>query len=109
MTPLDLQRIEDMENKFNEVSRVVAALDKALDEYAAVKDRIDELREYMESGQWRKDFEADERGEIPSDIARGVLSEDALYNLLEILQSPAHRFRGGNKISVRQAGPIRRG
>ena len=33
----DLQRIEDMENKFNEVSRVVAALEKALDEYAAIK------------------------------------------------------------------------
>lgn len=37
MTPLDLQRIEDMENKFNDVSGVVAALEKAFDEYAAIK------------------------------------------------------------------------
>ena len=73
--------ITDLQNKFNEVSKVVAALDKALDEYAAIKDWIDELREYMESGQWRKDFEEDEKGEVPSYIRRGVLSKDALYNL----------------------------
>lgn len=44
---------------------------------------LDALREYLDSGQWQKDFEADEAGEIPVDIKRGVLSEDGLYNLLE--------------------------
>ena len=29
------------------------------------------------------DYEADERGELPPDLKRGVLSQDALYNLLE--------------------------
>ena len=29
-----------------------------------------------------KDFEADEQGMIPPGLQRGVLSEDALYNLL---------------------------
>ena len=82
MTPIDLQRIKDLEYKFSEVSRVLAALDMALDEFAGVKNYIDDLREYMESGQWKADFEADERGEIPSDIERGVLSEDGLYDLL---------------------------
>ena len=76
MTPIDLQRIKDLEYKFSEVSRVLAALDMALDEFAGVKNYIDDLREYMESGQWKADFEADERGEIPGDIERGVLSED---------------------------------
>ena len=32
--------------------------------------------------QWIKDFENDERGELPLDLKRGVLSEDGLYNLL---------------------------
>ena len=82
MTPTDLQRIKDLEYKFSEVSRVLAALDMALDEFAGVKNYIDDLREYMESGQWKADFEADERGEIPSDLERGVLSEDGLYDLL---------------------------
>jgi phosphoglycolate phosphatase len=44
---------------------------------------LNQLKEYQESGQWLEDFEADERGEIPQDIKRGILSEDALYNLLE--------------------------
>lgn len=82
MTPTDLQRIKDLEYKFSEVSRVLAALDMALDEFSGVKSYIDDLREYMESGQWKADFEADERGEIPADLERGVLSEDGLYDLL---------------------------
>lgn len=44
------------------------------------------LNEYMDSGQWKEDFEADERGEISKDIDRGVLSEDSLYNTLDRLQ-----------------------
>ena len=43
------------------------------------------LKEYMDSGQWRLDYEADEAGEIPASVKRGVLSEDGLYNLLEDL------------------------
>ena len=30
-----------------------------------------------------EDYEADERGELPPDLKRGVLSQDALYDLLE--------------------------
>lgn len=41
------------------------------------------LEHYMASGEWREDYEADERGELPPDLKRGVLSQDALYDLLE--------------------------
>ena len=44
------------------------------------------LNEYLDSGQWQADFEADERGEISKDIPRGVLAEDSLYNALDRLQ-----------------------
>ena len=37
----------------------------------------------MESGQWKKDFEADEAGQIPAEVKRGVLSEDGLFDLLQ--------------------------
>ena len=30
-----------------------------------------------------EDYEADERGEFPPDLKRGVLSQDALFDLLE--------------------------
>ena len=41
------------------------------------------LDTYYTSGEWREDYEADERGELPPDLKRGVLSQDALYELLE--------------------------
>ena len=44
---------------------------------------VTSLREYMDSGAWLSDYEADERGEIPAGIKRGVLSQDGLYNLLQ--------------------------
>ena len=31
---------------------------------------------------WRKDYEADEAGTLPAGLKRGVLSQDALYDLL---------------------------
>ena len=56
MTPTDLQRINDFEYKFNEVSRVMAALDMALHEYADIKSYIGDLKDYMESGQCKADL-----------------------------------------------------
>jgi len=40
------------------------------------------LIDYYEGPLWREDFEADEAGKLPKDLKRGVLSEDAVYNLL---------------------------
>ena len=45
----------------------------------------DELRDYYTGGQWLEDYEAEERGELPEDLKRGVLSQDGLWNLLEEL------------------------
>ena len=42
-----------------------------------------ELIAYCESGQWLKDYEADERGELPRTLKRGVLSQDGLWELLQ--------------------------
>ena len=44
------------------------------------------LNEYLDSGEWQADFEADERGEISKTVPRGVLSEDGLYNTLDRLK-----------------------
>ena len=38
---------------------------------------------HIDFPEYQEDFEADERGELPKDLKRGVLSEDALYDLLE--------------------------
>lgn len=58
-------------------------LDGALEEYNALKKDIDRLAAYYESQQWLKDFTDDEKGKLPADLKRGVLSEDGVYDLLE--------------------------
>ena len=47
----------------------------------------DALKEYYESGLWLSDYEADERGELPADLKRCVLSQDGLYNLLNDIET----------------------
>ena len=82
-----MERIERMEDSYCRVRKVVDGIRSKLDRLDRLQDRIRELEAYQESGEWLKDFEAEERGEIPSDIPRGVLSEDALYDLLSDLES----------------------
>ncbi|MCR5709383.1 MAG: DUF4298 domain-containing protein [Bacteroidales bacterium] len=77
-----IHRIEAMEASMERTARAVDALEKALDAYETVKPDIDRLTDYLESGAWREDFEADEAGLVPKGLKRGVLSEDGLYNLL---------------------------
>lgn len=77
------ERVLLMEDRYNEVMRVLAALDEAVAEYEDFKSELDVLKDYMESGQWKADFEADEDGLIPENLSRGVLSEDGLCNLLD--------------------------
>ena len=63
--------------------------------YDRVRKDIETLREYEQSGQWLEDYEADERGEIPRDLKRGVLSQDGLDELFEeagSLPSPQRKY-----------------
>lgn len=72
-------RITRMEGLYDKVSAAVSKR-KA---YPGLREDVDSLSIYMDSGTWKEDFEADERGELPAGLKRGVLSQDGLYNLLE--------------------------
>lgn len=72
-------RLREVENA---VKQAEMGVDMLLDQWK----NICTLNEYLDSGDWQADFEADERGEIPTDYPRGVLSEDGLYNVLYRLQ-----------------------
>ena len=71
-----------MEVYFDTLSSVARNNPQILKEDVNMQKMLYELTSYYESGQWLKDFEADERGELPKDLKRGVLSEDGVYNLL---------------------------
>ena len=77
-----IERINRMEQALDEAVSASAALDEALDRYAAAQAGLAELTAYYESGQWMEDFDADRAGKLPRNLKRGVLSEDAVYNLL---------------------------
>ena len=72
-----------MEERFDNLERSVRALEQALASCEGFKDNYKALCKYQKSGKWLKDYEADEQGKLPADLKRGVLSQDALYNLLQ--------------------------
>lgn len=77
-----IDRIEKMEQYLNESEQAVLALSEAMDRYEAAQKGLKKLSDYYGSTLWMKDYEDDEAGKLPKDLHRGVLSEDAVYNLL---------------------------
>ena len=53
-----------------------------MDKYEKIQSKYYKLENYYGSSKWMDDFEADEAGKIPADLKKGVLSEDAVYDLL---------------------------
>ena len=73
---------QEVDGKVNqEVNREVERKEKIVVDKKVGED-YEVLREYMDSGRWRKDYEADEKGKLPAGMKRGVLSQDGLYDLL---------------------------
>lgn len=85
------ERIEQMENLFDQSNEVIQRLKQAIADFQALQPTIDELDNYYKTN-WRSDFEADEKGKLPADLKRGVLSEDGLWDLLEEYQQLKERL-----------------
>ena len=75
-------RIKQMEEFLDASAEAVKKLSDALDSYEAVQKQYKKLSDYYGSTRWMRDFEADEAGKLPKDLKRGVLSEDAVYDLI---------------------------
>ena len=88
-----IERITHMESLLDKSTEVIARLEHALEDFAALQPDIAELEAYYTSPQWRKDFEADEAGKLPKDLKRGVLSEDTVYDLLTDYQCLQDQIR----------------
>ena len=75
-----VRRVSYMERLMNEVLAAQKDESRSWPWFRMRQLRI--LEDYYENGLWRLDFETDERGLLPRNLKRGVLSEDGLYNLL---------------------------
>lgn len=76
------QRIYEMEDILDQAIRKMDALEEKMAEYEAFQPEIRKLEAYYTSPQWKEDFAADEAGEYPENLKRGVLSEDGIWNVL---------------------------
>lgn len=81
-----IERVTHMEKILTAGEAALSALHEAFSAYRALLPEIKELSEYYASPLWREDYAADEAGELPEDLSRGVLSEDGIDSLL-ILQN----------------------
>ena len=93
-----VNRVQQMEAYMNEISKALKKDPAVLKKDKELRQKVAILTEYMDGGQWLKDYEADERGELPADLKRGVLSQDALYNLIceiEAMEMPEGRTKEG--------------
>jgi len=88
-----MERIQHMESILDEAADAVKRLLDDLERYEAIKPGLAELEAYYSSGQWMKDYEDDCAGKLPEGLKRGVLSEDAVYNLLQMQDELKKAFK----------------
>ena len=77
-----IRRIQGMEARFDRLCQAMAQNPASLFEDGRLIAMRKRLLRYYESGEWLADYQRDERGELPPDLKRGVLSQDGLWNLL---------------------------
>ena len=82
MSKIQIERIRKMESYLDEAGTAVAELAEAMDRYEKIQSKYYKLENYYGSSKWIDDFEADEAGKLPADLKKGVLSEDAVYDLI---------------------------
>ena len=79
---MDIERIKQMEERFDRVSDAVSKLSEALEAYRSVQDELSLLNSYYGSEEWKQDCADDEAGLLPKDLKRGVLSEDGVWDVM---------------------------
>ena len=78
-----IERIRYMEQNLERVMNAAKREDDGPDDREDVQKALRELEAYYGSDLWKQDFEDDEQGRLPKNLKRGVLSEDAIWNVLD--------------------------
>ena len=77
-----INRIKNMEAVFDFLQRMVAEKSFSVCKQDWFRIHLNNLQDYYENGLWLSDYELDEKGMIPSDLKRGILSQDSFYDFL---------------------------
>ena len=82
-----IERIRRMELYFDKLAKAAEESPDCFWRDETIKTMLRELIQYYDNGQWLRDYELDEKGLLPQNLKRGVLSEDAVYNWLSAIQA----------------------
>ncbi len=77
-----VENIREMEDILNASVEAVEELQKAFDKLRGLRSDMERLFDYYGSEDWFKDLERWDKGQLPNGLCCGVLSEDAVYDLL---------------------------
>lgn len=77
-----IERIREMERCLDASENAIRELSEALSSFEEVQPLYRKLSDYYGSDRWMQDYEDDEAGKLPRDLKRGVLSQDAVYDLI---------------------------
>lgn len=83
MEPIEqILRIRAMELIFQDLLQAAETGTFYPESDSTQRKKLQLLIDYYESPLWLSDYEADERGELPKELKRGILSEDGFYDFL---------------------------
>ncbi len=82
-----VERIVRMEQIYDSLWEAIRRKEGSIASDSAQCDALKELTAYYDSGSWLADYEADERGELPAGLKRGVLSQDGVFDLLGAIRT----------------------
>ena len=77
-----VRRVEEMERCLDLLQKTADENPAEIRSNAQLQAMLRQLTDYYENGRWMQDYALDEQGLLPADLKRGVLSEDAVYDLL---------------------------
>ena len=88
-----IKRIKKYERIYGKALSSLKRYNDAAERLERLTPELKELISYYESEDCKADFEADEKGKLPPDLKRGVLSEDGVYNMLEELDEVMKKIK----------------
>ena len=78
-----IKRVSEMESIMDQALRIMDNAKESPEVFLGFQSEIKKLEDYYSSQNWKDDFALDEKGMLPEELKRGVLSEDGIYDLLE--------------------------
>ncbi|MDO4621272.1 MAG: DUF4298 domain-containing protein, partial [Lachnospiraceae bacterium] len=77
-----IDRVNHMTLIYEQICAILQSEEDAAEKLQEKKAEIEELTAYYEGPLWLEDFDAEREGLFPQDMNRGILTEDAIYDLL---------------------------